>query len=96
MVLSLYAKNCELCGEKPSKFVCFVCGRYVCEKHYNERLERCLACAETQCDICRTALATSRCIECNRKICHGCAIELDEVRRICYSCFIKYGISVLR
>jgi len=94
MILSLYAKNCDICNEKPAKFVCPKCGRYVCEDHYSERREACSACVEALCDVCRTALATSRCVLCGRKVCHNCAIELDEVRKVCSNCFTTYGTDV--
>ncbi len=93
-VLSLYAKNCEICNDKPAKYICPICNRYVCEEHYSKRHEMCLACLEALCDVCRDTLASSRCTLCGRKVCHNCAIELDEIRRVCYHCLIRHGSDV--
>lgn len=90
--LSLYATNCEICGYEPSKYVCPLCGRYVCETHYYKKNNMCIACAEALCDVCRNSLAVGRCINCGRKICHSCSIELDEIHRLCYFCLISKSI----
>ena len=91
--LSLYAKNCEICEAKPAKYVCRLCHRYVCEDHFNKRLDICVVCTEALCDVCRNNIAIGHCAVCGRKVCHSCSIEIDEVRRICYYCVIRYGVE---
>ncbi len=92
--LSLYASKCEVCNEKPAKYLCKMCNRYVCEDHYDRKKELCLVCLETLCDICRNSLAVGRCCKCGRKVCHNCLIELDEVHRLCYYCLISKNTNI--
>ncbi|ADM28013.1 hypothetical protein Igag_1207 [Ignisphaera aggregans DSM 17230] len=84
----MYGNLCEICFEKPAYYRCPLCGRYVCEEHFNRRLNRCYICIESGCNVCYRNLAIAECQLCGRRICHKCSIELDEVRRICYLCII--------
>ncbi len=34
---------CSIC-RKPANHICILCGRHVCEKHYNEAKSICTAC----------------------------------------------------
>ncbi len=80
--------RCEICGEK-AVARCKLCGRYVCERHYDRSTGLCSICLRSRCEICNQRLALSRCIICGRLICDKCSIQLDSVRRICLDCLNK-------
>lgn len=84
---------CELCEEAPAKYRCNTCKRYVCEKHYDPRKKRCIACTDSVCDICSNHLSIGRCYICGRKICMVCSIDVDGIRRVCVYCLIKFHTS---
>jgi len=76
---------CEICG-KPAVARCRLCGREVCEEHYDRSTGLCTICLNTRCEICKERLAVGRCIICGRLVCDKCSVQLDNVRRICVHC----------
>ncbi len=76
---------CEIC-RKPAIATCRLCGRRVCEDHYDKATGLCTICLNARCEICRERLALGRCVVCGRFICDRCSVQLDNVRRICIKC----------
>ncbi len=79
---------CEICRSKSAVVRCGVCGRWVCDEHYEDRYGCCKLCLAALCNICMKNLAIGRCYICGRLVCHRCSIDIDGVRRICFVCII--------
>jgi hypothetical protein len=79
---------CEICGRR-AVARCKICGRLVCEEHYDKKRGICVICAQSLCEICGKRLAVGRCVFCKRLVCDKCSVQLDNVRRICVECLYK-------
>ncbi|MGC9210194.1 MAG: hypothetical protein ACP5FT_02885 [Acidilobus sp.] len=80
---------CEVCNLRPALHVCRICGRRVCEEHYDESRGICVICASSLCEICKERLAITFCPVCGRLICYEDSVQVDNVRRVCRECFDK-------
>lgn len=85
--------KCELCDELPAMYRCKMCGRYVCEKHFDRIREMCIACTESLCNICFKNLSIGICSICKRIVCAGCSIDIDGVRRVCVYCLTRSSME---
>ncbi|MDK2384666.1 MAG: B-box zinc finger protein [Candidatus Korarchaeota archaeon] len=83
--------RCEICGAPHAGNRCRICGRRVCDRHYDASRGICLICSSALCEICGSRLATSYCQVCGRYVCPGCSVQLTPVMRVCVECFSKLG-----
>lgn len=85
----VFSHYCEICHANTARHVCRTCKRYVCDEHYDYRTRTCIICSALLCSICRRSLSIGYCSYCGRYVCHGCAIDVDGVRKVCYLCIIE-------
>jgi hypothetical protein len=78
--------SCEICGA-PATRRCPLCGRMVCDEHFNEELGVCAVCAQSLCMICGRRLAITTCPLCGRMVCVECSVQVDSAVRICKECY---------
>ena len=88
-VKKAFSYYCEICHTNTARYVCRMCRRYVCGEHYDHRTRTCTLCLELLCSVCRHNLSVGYCTCCGRYVCHGCAIDIDGVRKVCYLCIIE-------
>lgn len=78
--------NCEVCWSERAKYVCRLCCRVVCSKHYVAERGMCAICFKNLCEICRKIVAVDSCIVCSKLVCRSCSRELQPGIRICERC----------
>jgi len=88
--------RCEICEVKPAKYRCSLCGRLVCDTHFNLERSICKICEMSLCDLCGKTLAISCCPICGRLGCSDCLTQLTPVIRVCKECLAKYGIDYIK
>uniref|UniRef100_A0A7C1T5K9 B box-type domain-containing protein n=1 Tax=Thermofilum pendens TaxID=2269 RepID=A0A7C1T5K9_THEPE len=79
---------CEICLQAAATKKCRLCGRSVCEKHFDERRGVCIACVETLCEVCGTRLSVGYCAVCGRLVCDSCSVE-EGLALVCVDCARK-------
>lgn len=82
--------RCEICGREAIA-TCRICGRRVCELHYDKETGLCSICRESLCSLCKERLAITTCSICGRLICRECSVEVEPGIRVCRECLAKYG-----
>ncbi len=82
---------CEICGEKEATHTCRLCGRRVCDEHYDPATGLCTICSQSLCEICGERLASAYCEICGRYVCYDCSIQVTPAVRVCKECFSKLG-----
>jgi hypothetical protein len=87
------ARPCSFCGVN-AIFECPLCGRIVCERHYNATRGLCTGCIEALCDFCNKSLSIARCIYCGRLGCDVCLVQVDNVRRACRECLDRRALRL--
>ncbi len=80
-------KVCEVCGKRLAIHKCGICGRNVCEKHFDKRKGICSVCSDLMCQVCGKRLSVDACIVCGRLICRSCSVELQPGIRVCTPCY---------
>jgi hypothetical protein len=80
---------CEVCGEAEATHTCRLCGRKVCDKHFDSKTGLCAICSGALCEICHEKLAVTFCPSCGRLVCYDDSVQIDEVRRVCKECYAK-------
>ena len=80
---------CEICRAKEARHRCRLCGRLVCEDHYDARTGLCAACGSALCELCGERLAVTFCPSCGRLVCYEDSVQVDNVRRVCRECYAK-------
>lgn len=88
--------KCEICEEEPAEFKCRLCGRNVCQLHFNRLTGICSVCELALCEICGKALSVSYCPICGRLGCSDCLVQLTPVVRVCKDCIVKYGVNKVK
>ena len=66
-----------------------MCGRLVCDDHYDVRTGLCAACSSALCELCGERLAVTFCPSCGRLVCYEDSVQIDNVRRVCRECYAK-------
>ena len=61
----------------------------VCEDHFNVEKGLCAICERFLCEICNENLSITFCPICGKLICEADSVQIDNVRRVCKSCFKK-------
>ena len=86
--------ECEICNKKVSKInVCNICGRQVCNIHYDTIRGICEVCKLTLCEVCREYLAAGVCSICGRLVCEDCSVK-EKAALICLECFKSKKSSI--
>lgn len=85
--LEIEDRVCEVCGKRLATRKCRVCGRYVCEKHFDEHKGVCRVCSDLMCQVCGERLSIDACIICGKLICRSCSVELQPGIRVCMYCY---------
>ena len=80
---------CELCHHKEARHRCRLCGRLVCEDHYDAKTGLCAACGAALCELCGERLAVTFCPSCGRLVCYEDSVQVDNVRRVCRECYAR-------
>lgn len=85
--LRTQGRVCEVCGKRPATRKCRICGRNVCEKHFDKCKGVCSVCSDLMCQVCGERLSVDACIVCGRLICRSCSVELQPGIRVCVRCY---------
>ncbi len=80
---------CEVCGAARASVRCPLCGRLVCEKHFDREAGVCVVCRDLMCRVCGRRLSVDVCPLCGRLICRECSVELQPGIRVCRECFSR-------
>ena len=80
---------CEICHIREARYVCRLCGRRVCEEHFDKEKDLCVICSSSLCELCGVRLAVTYCPVCGRLICYEDSVQVDNVRRVCRECYAK-------
>jgi len=80
---------CDICGMKPAKYECRLCGRKVCEEDYDHEKKLCKVCSSALCEICGKNLSIGYCMVCGRSGCEDCLIQVSTVSYVCKECIRK-------
>ncbi len=84
-------RKCEICLEKPAVHRCPLCGRYVCEDHFDHEKGVCIACSEALCSICGKRLSIGYCKYCGRLVCEECSVK-EGAALVCKECAAARGL----
>lgn len=88
--------KCEICEVEFTKHRCPLCGRLVCDVHFNPKKRMCRICEMALCELCSKALAVSYCPICGRLGCSDCLVQLTPVVRVCKDCIAKHGVNKVK
>lgn len=86
---SIGYKLCEICEASEAVYKCRLCGREVCERHFNKEKGICTICEGSLCELCHQRPSITFCPICGRLVCYEDSVQLDEVRRVCKECYAK-------
>ncbi|AWR99992.1 hypothetical protein DFR87_10205 [Metallosphaera hakonensis JCM 8857 = DSM 7519] len=83
--------KCEICEDRLALHTCSVCGRSVCDFHFNEGV--CAVCEMSMCEVCGKNLSIGYCELCGSLVCDRCVGVSNGSRRICKKCIQGLSFS---
>lgn len=79
--------RCEICEAKEATHKCEICGREVCDRHFDPKKGICEICSEALCEICGERLSVGYCEVCGRIGCEDCLIQINVTKYVCKECY---------